>query len=203
MQKGKQMKLKVIGTIILGIIIGVGIFIYNDIKQDKSLNMKKKCTQYIPPSVLLLNNKFAIINVHIIYGKNNSIGKYNRIKEILALEDIIKSIKKKYKIKNIIIAGDFNMDFKDNMSKIIHIKMQTLDLRQYINEPTTIGNTAKNRFNKSYDHFLSNGLSVNAKVDTEIYTHRKQTYFNKKVSDHLPISGTFTFVNKNKKNKKK
>lgn len=155
-----------------------------------------------PPSVLLVDKKFALINVHIVYGKESTMGKSQRIKEVLALNQIVKTIKKKHNINNIIIAGDFNIDFEENIYKALSMKLLSQGLIQYINEPTTIGNLAQNRFNKKYDHFITNGISTNSSVDRDILTNRKQSYFNKKVSDHLPISGTFIFYENDKKKNK-
>jgi endonuclease/exonuclease/phosphatase family metal-dependent hydrolase len=181
-----------------------GFLINKKYKNKTKLVEFRQYKQFIrSPSALLVDNKFALINVHIIYGSDTIKGKFERIKEIKALIKIVKIIKKKYKINNIIIAGDFNIDFDENIYKALQIGLLSQGLIYYINEPTTIGNLYKNRFNKKYDHFFSTGISRNASVEKNILFNRKQIYFNKKVSDHLPISGTFIFNNQEKKKKKK
>jgi len=163
------------------------------VKKAKLINFRQYSKFRVPPSVLLVNNKVAIINVHIVFGGNNLVSKIKRIKEVKYLNSIIKELKKRYKnVKNIIIVGDFNLESEDILSA-------GLPLRIYIHDKTTI--SVKNRLKNSYDHFLSSTILGITKVEDDILKNRKIEYFNKKVSDHLPISGKFLFKNPKKRKK--
>jgi len=178
-----------------------GFLVRKDHK-TKLINFRQYSKFRVPPSVLIIDNKIALINVHIVFGDDTLISKHKRIKEVLALNSIIKTIRKKYKINNIIVGGDFNIDFSEKIFKVLETKLWSNKLIVYNNKPTTIGRLSKNRFNKSYDHFISNSYLVNTKVEIDILNNRKQSFFNKQVSDHLPISGIFTFIDKQNKKKK-
>jgi len=143
-----------------------------------------------PPSVIILDKKIAVINVHIFHGgdnSKNSLGK--RMQEVKALKDIRKQIHNKYKIpyKNIIIAGDFNLE-----SRQIGVSLKDKS-KVWINKPTTIGRS--NRYGNSYDHFITHReIEGKTRVVKEIIKNRKSKYFIKKVSDHLPIEGKFSLI---------
>jgi exonuclease III len=126
-----------------------------------------------PPMAVILDNKYAVVNVHIVYGK--TVGP--RKKETKNINKIINQIHKKYKIKkqNIIVAGDFNLTYK-NMKKI-HPKKNI-----WIKDKTTIG---RKNFSKDYDHFITFNQKAKAKARTDIVKDFK--FFRKNLSDHVPI----------------
>jgi len=143
---------------------------YKNIKEVDFFNYKDFVR---PPMAIILDDKIAIVNIHIIYGKR----KAQRVKELKNLTKIISSIEKKYKIKkqNIIIAGDFNLEKKD-------IEKRLKDINVLIEDKTTLG---KKNLSKSYDHFLGKELKGNVRVRTDLAKDFK--FYTKNISDHIPI----------------
>lgn len=126
-----------------------------------------------PPMAVIIDDKIAIVNIHIIYGKK----KAQRVKELKNLSKIVNSIENRYKIKkeNIIIAGDFNLEKKDILKNLKNYQV-------LIDEKTTLG---KKGLSKSYDHFIGIDLKGVAKVRTDLAEDFK--FYTKNISDHLPI----------------
>lgn len=144
---------------------------YKDIKQVE-LGSYKDFKR--PPSGVILDKKYAVVNIHIVYGKS----KINRIREVKKLKNIYKELEDKYNIdpKNIIIAGDFNIQAKE-------LKEIFKDKQVLIEEKTTVG---KNKLSQSYDHFIvDKSLKTDAKVNTKIL--KDYQFFTKNISDHLPV----------------
>jgi exonuclease III len=143
---------------------------YKDIKKIEFNNYRDFKR---PPTAVILDKKFAVINVHIVYGK--TVGP--RKKETKAISKLIKELEKKYKIsqKNIVVAGDFNLTYK-NMKKIYPKK----DI--WIKDKTTIG---RKKFSKDYDHFITFNQKAKAIARTDIV--KDFSFFRKNISDHVPI----------------
>jgi len=141
---------------------------YNNIRKVEFTNYRAFKR---PPTAMILNNKIAIVNIHIVYGK----GVKPRKKETKALKNIVKQLQRKYKIskRNIIIAGDFNLTYK-NMKKI-HKQV-------WIKKKTTVG---LKRFSKDYDHFITFGRSGYAKARQDLV--KDFQFYRKNISDHIPI----------------
>jgi endonuclease/exonuclease/phosphatase family metal-dependent hydrolase len=143
---------------------------YKDIKKIEFNNYRKFKR---PPTAVILDRKIAVVNVHIVYGKTVKARK----SETKALNDIIKELERKYKIPktNIIIAGDFNLTYK-NMKKIHNNK--TI----WVNNKTTVGTKG---FSKDYDHFITFTTKGKANARQDIVKDLK--FFRKNISDHIPI----------------
>lgn len=143
---------------------------YKNVKEVEFSNYKDFSR---PPMAIILDDKIAIVNVHIVYGKK----KEQRIKEVKNLEKVIKTLENKYKIekRNIILAGDFNLERKD-IQKILK------DYTVFIEEKTTLG---KKGLSKSYDHFIGFEIEGNSKVRVDLVDDFK--FYSKNISDHLPI----------------
>jgi hypothetical protein len=168
----------------------------------------------VPPSILIINKKFAFVNVHIIYGENSKIGYLQRYKEVIALHKIIQELKKQYSSISVIVGGDFNMEIGNSLNlsqeeipninqtimftlnKAIQAKYLKDKMNIYITDATSVGKKIDTRFKNSYDHFITSGIPVDVSISKEIIKYRNTAYFHQKVSDHLPISGTFAFSSK-------
>lgn len=124
-----------------------------------------------PPMAIILDKKYAVVNIHIVYGK--TVGERKR--ETKALKRVVQQIHKKYNIekKNIIIAGDFNLSYK-NMKKIFK--------EVHIDKKTTVGTK---KLSKDYDHFVTFGREGRSKVREDVLKDIK--FYRKNISDHLPI----------------
>lgn len=148
---------------------------YKDIQEVEFSNYKEFAR---PPMAIVVEKKFAVVNLHVVYGKD----KQKRIQEVKALKKIIKFIYSNYNIayENIFIAGDFNLTAKE-------IKKIHKDMSVYIEDKTTLGRT---KFSKNYDHFLTFNPSGITKANQEMVGDFK--FFHKNISDHIPIEGVFT-----------
>jgi exonuclease III len=149
-----------------------GFLVNKKYKNIKKVEFKNYKSFQRPPTAIILDKKIAVINIHIVYGKSVA----PRKKEIKALLRIVNTISKKYKIakKNIIIAGDFNLTYK-NMKKI-HKQV-------WIKDKTTVG---LKRLSKDYDHFVTFGRKGKAKVRRDI-VGKDLKFYRKNISDHIPI----------------
>lgn len=157
------------------------------------------------PVMLMIDKKIGIISVHLIYGRKSSI-KYTKTpdeftkRELRALQNMIKYFSKKTGLdeKNIIIAGDFNLDAR-SIQKIMNQSGSKKDV--HIHKDTTLSTKQSYVGTNPYDHFV-----VSKKTPSKIYVDYKilNTYFGNKsqksrigflstFSDHYPIVGTFTF----------
>jgi exonuclease III len=148
-----------------------GFLINNRYKDIKKVEFKNYRSFKRPPTAVILDKKIAILNIHIVYGKTVT----NRKKEVKALKKIVDTLSKKYKInkKNIIIAGDFNLTYK-NMKKIFK--------QVWVDEKTTLGRTKRS---KDYDHFITFDRVAKAIVRDDVMKDIK--FYRKNISDHLPI----------------
>jgi endonuclease/exonuclease/phosphatase family metal-dependent hydrolase len=148
-----------------------GFLVNKKYKDIKKVEFKNYRSFKRPPTVVILDKKIAVVNVHLVYGKSVS----KRKKELRALKRVIKKLTKTYKIKkeNIILAGDFNLTYK-NMKKVFK--------QVWVDGKTTVGTK---KLSKDYDHFVTFNRNGSAKVRTDILKDYK--FYRKNISDHLPI----------------
>jgi len=120
------------------------------------------------PQIILFRKKILLYNVHLIFKNDTKTSKMMRLGELKRIFYSLKRIMKIYKIKNFIIAGDFNLNKKE-LSKVFRY-------------PYHISENGLTTTKNSYDHIITNMKIIRDMVSNIIDPSIKN------VSDHKPIN---------------
>jgi endonuclease/exonuclease/phosphatase family metal-dependent hydrolase len=146
------------------------------------------------PAMLVVNNSFGVVGVHLVYGRRKSSSGGLTKKEIKALKNLVTYFSHKSGLPEdrIFIAGDFNL--KPSLIEPI----LPPGLKLLIKDPTTVSTSKKRLGKNSYDHFIvSKNIQVlSSNVLYSILKNKSKServLFRKVVSDHYPIEAKLKF----------
>ncbi|MBE8221620.1 MAG: hypothetical protein HAW60_02705 [Bdellovibrionales bacterium] len=121
----------------------------------------------------ILKTAFGVNNIAELKGTGIRIDTYSRFAEIKLTMDLIKKMTKSYSEKDIIFAGDFNVESQNKFWKN-PLMSKGVDLKLLVNEKTTLakktrlnsgGSIIDDGYSKNYDHFM-----INPKITSECDT---------------------------------
>ena len=126
-----------------------------------------------PPYGVVIGNDLILLNVHLGHYGNSKDSKKQRVTEARHLRQQILKLKRRYKTKHFIIAGDFNLNYRE----LRNIFKPTKGLK--FNISTIHNTTVKN----NYDHVISTMPIGSDIVSWAASSVENATH----VSDHKPI----------------